>query len=304
MATQIGSINYAKVYNDALAQEWPYVLNFGALYETPNNGRYRWTGGKTIEIPSIKTTGRVASSRDTAESAARNYENSWETKTLANQRKWSTLIHPQDIDQTNAAATISNITSVFNTEHKFPEMDAYTCSKIYSDWTALGKTADTETVTESNIIPIFDRLMEAMTEKRVTVSGRILYITPDLMSMLKNSSAVNRTFDVQSGEGNLNRRVTMLDGVRIVEVPAELMKTAYDFTEGYAAKSEAKQIKMMLIHPESVITPVSYEFAQLDEPSAASGGKYVYFEESYEDVFILNKRADGIAFVVEDAVAE
>ncbi|HBK02236.1 MAG TPA: capsid protein, partial [Clostridiales bacterium] len=25
-------------------------------------------------------------------------------------------------------------------------------------------------------------------------------------------------------------------------------------------------------------------------------GKYYYYEESYEDVFILNKKADGIAF--------
>ncbi len=299
MATQINSVNYAKVYNEALAQEWPYVLNFGALYATPNNGRYRFTGGKTIEIPVIKTTGRVASSRDANEACARNYENSWETKVLTNQRRWSTLIHPQDIDQTNAAANISNITSVFNTEHKFPEMDAYTCSKIYTDWTALGHTAKTDEITAENILSVFDELMEAMSEKRVPVSGRILYLTPDLMNMLKNSAAINRTFDVQNSEGNLNRRITTLDGVSIIEVPAELMKTAYDFTEGFEPTGSAKQIKMLLIHPESVITPVSYEYAQLDEPSAASGGKYVYFEESYEDVFILNNRADGIAFVTE-----
>ena len=56
---------------------------------------------------------------------------------------------------------------------------------------------------------------------------------------------------------------------------------------------------MMLIDPWAVITPVSYQFVQLDEPCAGSEGKYVYFEESFEDVFILNKKADGIQFLVE-----
>ncbi len=47
---------------------------------------------------------------------------------------------------------------------------------------------------------------------------------------------------------------------------------------------------MFLVHPLAVITPISYEFAELDPPSAGSEGKYVYYEESQEDVFILNKK--------------
>ena len=58
---------------------------------------------------------------------------------------------------------------------------------------------------------------------------------------------------------------------------------------------------MCLIHPLAVITPVSYQFSQLDEPSAGSEGKYVYFEESFEDVFILNKKKNAIQFNVTAA---
>ena len=292
------AINYAKNYSDTLAQAWPYVLNFGALYATPNNGRFRWRGGKTIEIPSVSTTGRVASLRDSITTATRNFDNAWETKTLSNQRQWCTLIHPQDIDQTNMALTISNITSVFNNEHKFPEMDAYCISKIYADWTALEKTADTTALTAANILTKFDSMMQTMTEKRVPLSGRILYVIPSVMTLLKTASGLTRSIDSSGAEGGrINRTVTMLDGVQVVEVPSELMKTSYTFTSGWAAATDAKQIQMLLIHPESVITPVSYTFAQLDEPSALTGGKYVYFEESFEDVFILNKRADGISFI-------
>ncbi len=294
----MNELNYAKTYSEALAQAFPYALNFGALYATPNNGRYRFKGGKTVEIPVINTTGRVDSDRDTMDPLVRNYENTWESKELTNQRKWSTLIHPADVDQTDYAATISKITSVFNNEHKFPEMDAYTVSKIYSDWTGLGKSAVSVSLTAENILSTFDDLMADMTEKRVPVCGRILYVTPAVMKLLKASSAIGRSLNVKTESGQINRTVTMLDGVTVVEVPASLMKTSYSFENGWAVAGNAAQIGMLLIHPESVITPVSYEFACIDEPSAATGGKYAYFEESFEDVFVLNRRADGIAFVL------
>ena len=290
-------LNYAKVYSDQLAQAFPYALNFGALYATPNNGRYRFKGGKTIELPVINTTGRSSADRDSVNALMRNYENEWVELELTNQRKWSTLIHPADVDQTNYAATIASITAVFNNEHKFPEMDAYTISKLYSDWIDLGYSREPETIDTDNIISIFDSLMAEMTEARVPVNGRILYVTPETMVTLKNAVEITRSIDTKNG-GDINRGITTLDGVRVIEVPSSLMKTAYDFTNGFEADADAIQIGMLLIHPESVITPVSYEFACLDEPSAATGGKYVYYEESFEDVFILPKRADGVSFVL------
>ena len=296
----MNELNYAKVYSDQLAQAFPYALNFGALYATPNNGRYRFKGGKTIEIPVINTTGRTAVNKDSVDPLTRNYENQWEELELTNQRKWSTLNHPADVDQTNYAATIANITSVFNNEHKFFEMDAYAISKIYTDWNEIGGELTVENITADNAISIFDILMANMTEARVPVSGRILYVTPEVMLALKNAPEVNRNFIVNSDGGDINRTVTTLDGVPVVEVPSYLMKSEYDFENDCTIPSTAKQIEMMLIHPDSVITPVSYEFACLDEPSAATGGKYVYYEESFEDVFVLPNRYEGIAFVIRE----
>lgn len=292
-------INYASAYGQALLQAYPYVLNYGALYSTPNNGRYRWVNAKTIEIPSITTTGRVNADRDTIAVAQRNYDNAWEPKTLANQRKWSTLVHPMDIDQTNLVASIQNITQVYNEEQKFPEMDAYLASKIYADWAAAGHTADTDELTTDNVLTIFDRLMQRMTEKRVPPNGRILYVTPATDTLIKNAKQIQRTRDVKTGGTALNFAVTSIDNVQINVVPPELMKTAYDFTVGWKVGASAKQIHMFLIHPGAVITPVSYQFSRLDPPSAGSEGKYIYFEESFEDVFILNRKADAIQFVMD-----
>ena len=262
-----------------------------------NDSRYKWTGANTIQIPTLKTTGRVDGNRDTIGTAKRNYDNEWEPKTLANHRKWSTLVHPMDIDETNQVASISNITKVFNEEQKFPEMDAYLVSKVYADWTEAGGTADTTVITVDNALAVFDGYMEAMDEANAPATGRILYVTPTMKGILQRAKELSRY--IQNGESAISRAVRSLDDVQIESVPSALMKTAYDFTEGYKAGAGAKQINMLLIHPSSVITPEKYVFAQLDAPSAGSEGKWVYFEESYDDTFVLNKRKAAIMFNTE-----
>jgi len=302
------ALNYAEQYHRALANAFPYSLYFGKLYATPTTGRYQFIDAKTIKIPRLSTTGRVNADRDTIATAARNYDNSWETKTLTHERKWSTLVHPMDVDQTNIVASISNITRTFNEFQKFPEMDAYTISKIYADWTTsvsaegyTGKTPSETVLSTTTILAEFDRMMLAMDNARVPVTGRVLYVTNEVKSMLKNAqidanNTLGRSINVEQGPNAIDRRVNRLDEVEIVGVPAELMKTAYNFTSGWAPAATADQINMALIHPLVVLTPVSYAFAQLSAPSALSEGKWVYYEESFEDVFILNNQADGIQF--------
>ena len=294
----MAALNYAVEYSRALSQAFPYVLNFGALYNTPNNNVYRWVNAKTIEIPSISTTGRVDSNRDSIEVAQRNYDNAWETKTLSNQRKWSTLVHPMDVDQTNMTTTIANITKVFNEEKKFPEMDAYLVSKIYTDWIANGGEPDTTTITVANALSIFDGLMLKMDNAMVPANGRICYVTNEVKYLLKEAEKITRNIDVTDNNNTIDRVVNRLDEVEIVGVPAPLMKTKDNFSNGWAPAATAGQINMFLVHPAAVITPVSYTFSQLDQPSAGSEGKYIYFEESFEDAFILNKKAGAIQYNV------
>ncbi len=121
----MATLNYAEQYSKELAQAYPYTLFSGALWNTENSSKYKVIDAKTIKIPSISVGGRTNGNRDTIGSFTRNFENDWETKTLNNHRKWQTLVHPKDIDETNQVASIANITKVMNEEQKFPEMDAY-----------------------------------------------------------------------------------------------------------------------------------------------------------------------------------
>ena len=70
----MAALNYATEYSRILSQAYSKSLNFGALYNTENDRRYRWVNAKTIEIPSITTSGRVSANRDTIAMAQRNYD--------------------------------------------------------------------------------------------------------------------------------------------------------------------------------------------------------------------------------------
>ena len=182
-------------------------------------------------------------------------------------------------------------------------MDCYTVSKIYADWTEAEETADETALTEENVLNTFDKFMQSMDDARVPASGRILYVTPAVNTIIKNAKEIVRTLNLQTNNTTVRRQISRIDEVQIEKVPSELMKTKYDFTAGWKATEDADQINMMLIHPLAIITPISYQFAQLDPPSAGSEGKWVYFEESFEDVFILNKKKKAICFNISKHAA-
>lgn len=298
------TLNYATQYQEALVQKFTKGASFGALYNTPNNNIIKWTGPKTIQIPSIKVGGYTDVDRNVVGGYTRRVDNSFEPKTLAHDREFRTLVDPVDIDETNMAVSIANITRVFVNEESIPEHDKYMASKLYSEFTGFGKTADVTALTAANVLGVFDTFMLEMDEAEVPQEGRILYVTPAVKKLLKEAEQIQRTLDIKgAGENAINRNVYSLDDVTIVTVPSSRMKTAYNFTSGAVADPTAKQINMILIHPLSVVAPQKYEFVDVDTPSAATGGKYLYYERKYWDVFLLQAKADGVKFNIVGAGA-
>lgn len=292
----MAAINYATQYQQALQQVFKVGLQFEALYNTPNNSLVKWVSAKTIQVPNISTGGYTDTNRDSTGSFSRNVDNNWIPFTLGHDREFKTLIDPNDIDESNMALTIANITQVFNTEQKVPEMDKYMASKLYSQFTANGGVLDTTVLSTANVLTIFDTFMQNMDEAEVPQDGRILYVTPVVNNLLKNATAIVRQLQVGAGGSDaVGRVVRSLDEVTIKIVPSVRMKSLYLFSAGgSAADPTAKQINMILIHPATIFSPQKYEFVSLDQPTAVTGGKWLYYERKYWDVFVINKKVGGI----------
>lgn len=298
-------VNYAEQYMQALQQRFAQGLSFNALYSSPNNANIRWVNAKTIQIPRITVGGFTDVDRDIVGSYTRRADNDYETKTLQHDREFKTLVDPMDVDETNMALSIANITRVFNDEQKIPEMDKYMASKLYAEFTGFGRSADTTELTVENILSQFDDMMAQMDDAEVPQGGRILYVTPQVNKLLKQAQEVQRISQISGSAAAINRNVYSLDDVTIVRVPSSRMKTAYDFTDGAVPVDSAAQINMILIHPTVLVSPQKYEFVSLDNPSAKTGGKYLYYERKYWDVFLIEKKVDGVAFnITETAEVE
>lgn len=296
----MANVNYAQLYHQAVQQAFYGGLYFQALYNSPNNSTIKFINAKTIQIPKVSVGGFTDVDRDVVTSFTRRADNSWETKTLEHDREFSTLVDPVDIDETNMALSIANITRVFNTEQKIPEMDKYAASKLFTEFGSYGGTANTDAIDAQNVLDLFDEFMMEMDDAEVPQTGRILYVTPQVNKLLKEAEGLQRRLDVIGGGAKaVNRNIYSLDDVNIVTVPSSRMKTAYDFTSGAEVDESAQQINMIMVHPQAILTPQQYEFVSLDNPSAKTGGKYLYYERKYWDLFALENRVNGIKFHVE-----
>lgn len=138
----------------------------------------------------------------------------------------------------------------------------------------------------------------------VPSNGRLLYVTPAVKTLLKQASQIGLSRSVQSGANTINRVVDRLDEIKLITVPSFLMKTAYDFTTGFAPSASAKQVNLFLVHPSAILTPNKYAFVGMEAPAAGTKGDYIYYEKEYADVFILNNRTGAIAFNVSEVAVD
>lgn len=289
-------LNYAKEYSQALAQSYPYTLFFGALWSATKDVEF--LRNDTVILPSLSVKGRKNGDRDSIGSFGRNFNNDEEPKKLKTHRTWDTLIHPRDIDETNHVATIQNITKVMNEEQKFPEMDAEMITALYALKNEIENITEDDVLTLANVLTKFDAMMDKMDEARVPAAGRLLYADTPTKTLIDTAKEAARNLSAQ--DTAVARSLDRIGEVEVIGVPKSVMKSAYKFTDdGFEVAEGAKDVKMLLVHTSAVIPVIAYDFAQLGAPSSLSQGKWTYFEESFEDVFIYNKKHDAIQFYVE-----
>lgn len=288
------NLNYAAQYGRELANAYPYLSYYGDLWNAGESQRFKPLQGNTVYIPSMTTTGATAVNRNAIDgSFTRNFDLNWEAHTLTMDREWSTLIDPMDMAETNEVATIANVTQTFNQFQKIPEQDAYMSSKLAGFAAQFGGVVTT-TPDASNILTLWDNALAYMTDQRVNRDRVRCKVIPSVYKLLKEATGMTRFIEVTAGINNVDRNIAKLDGVLIQEVPSDMMKTAYDFSVGFAVSGSATQINMLFYDSMAIAAPVIYDTSMISAPSAQSKGKYLYYERYYYDVFALSQRMAGV----------
>ena len=295
-------LNYATEYSKAMANAYPYLSYFSDLYGSPNSAAYKPLSGKAVAVQSMTVSGARAVNRDQITGTFnRNFNTQEQILTMRMDREWDTLADPMDI-QEDPIVNIANITKTFNQFQKVPEMDAYAASSLAAAASGFGAT-DSTALTADNILKQWDSYLAYMVDQRIPRDRIRCKMTPDTYKLLKEAAGITRFVEADTGIRNIDRNVGKLDGVTIMEVPKDMMMSAYDFTDGWTAAAGAKQVNMLMFDPLAIAAPVVYETSMMSAPTAQSKGKWLYYERYYYDVFALNQRLPGLFAHLASAAA-
>lgn len=250
-------------------------------------------GGRSFTLTTITTTGLKDHSRDKGFNTG-SVQNEKKVYTMGQDRDVEFFIDRQDVDETNQNLAVANISKTFIEEHVQPELDAYRFSKIASEATTAGNSAE-ETLTVDNV---YSRMKASILPLRKYGPQNIVgFVSSEAMDLLERSNEFTRSITNQNvGLTALESRVTSIDGVQLVEVwDDSRFYNKYDFTEGYKATGDAKSINFEFVAKPAVIPIVKENAIYMFAPGQhTEGDGYLYQNRLYHDLFVKSQKQDGI----------
>ena len=283
-------VEYATLFSNVLRELYGQSMTSVDLYRS--NSDIQIVNGKYIKIPMLSVAGYKNHSRITLGFNSGSYTQDYDVKALDHDRDIEFAIDPLDVDESNMVVSIANIQKRFETTQAIPEADAYTYSKIYSEFVRVGGTVKTGALTAENILSDFDENLKKMEDDGVPLDRVILYCTSDYKTLLKNADGISRSLNVGSGQSNIDRRVKTIDDIsKIVTVPSARFKSAFDFTEGWKAASSSKQIDYILIDPEAQVSRDKYSYIKVFTPGhdSRTADNYLYQNRKFNGTFGIDE---------------
>ena len=281
----MAELKYADIFSQHIIDMYEQELKSNALFNS--NGDIQIVNGKQIKLPKLSVSGYKDHSRTSMGFNAGTYSNDYEIKVLDHDRDIEFAIDPLDIDETNMVVSIANIQKRFETTQAIPELDCYTFSKVYTEAVRAGATVKTTEITSANVIADFDERLIELEDAGVPLDRVVMYVTPAYKALLKE--AFTRSYP--NGDKGMDRRIHSIDDINtIITVPSARLKTAYDFTNGCVAGSEAGQINYIMIDPEAQVSRVKYSYINVFTPGhdSRTADKYVYQNRKFNGTFALD----------------
>lgn len=307
------ALNYAESWSNELLE----IRRQNSITSPFITQNVKWLNSKTFHFTLMSTSGYKNHSRAGGWNRG-TYSQTDKTFTLEHDRDIEFLVDKADVDETNATASIQNISKVFEQTQASPETDALFFSKI----TAQAKTSELYTntalssYTKSNV---FEKLKGMLKQGRLRAykgnGSLIMYVNSTIMDLLEQSTAFTRKIEMtQISEGGigLETRVTDIDGMTVMEViDDDVFYDTFNFNgtnggyEPIANTSHKLNVCIASLETCKIVPKVAsiYYFAP---GSHTQGDGYLYQNRELSDVFVfpngLNGKVDSI-FVDIDTTA-
>lgn len=225
-----------------------------------NAGQVKYSGGDTVKIPTLSTTGLGDYDRNAGYPKG-GVSVKYQTKTMTQDRGTSFFLDRIEVDESGFIATAASSAAIFQREHVIPEVDSYRYSKLYQLANA-GGFSHVYTPVVSTILSELQKDITAVRDSGAGAADLVIIMPYPVADILSSSEKLTRYVNVgQFAQGGVNLEVQTFNGIPIVRVPSARMKTAYDFKSGadefgFAPAENAAQINW-IICPKGVPIAIS-----------------------------------------------
>ena len=298
----INTLEMAKIFQQALDTQMLVGATSGWMETNAANVKY--SGGDTVRMPVISTTGLAKYDRDEGFNQGA-VTLAYKDYTLTQDRGRTFHLDSMDVDESNFIAAAGNVMGEFQRLQVAPEIDAYRYSRI----TALAKGAAHEsaafTPTKDNILGKLDEEITKLQDIIGEDEPLVLIMATPVRTILNGAKDVTRYLDVADFKaGAVNTKVRTYNEIPILSVPSARMKTAYIFADGkttgqeaggFKADTGAKAINWILMARRAPIAISKTDKVRIFEPDTnqkADAWKLDY--RKFHDLWIPSNKLAGV----------
>lgn len=192
---------------------------------------------------------------------------------------------------------------------EIPEIDAIRFAEMVAAVeraNSLGTIVEEDLSASSSPLAMLDEAEKVLNEKEVPEEGRILFCTNEFYALLKADESVSRRLDVSDNNGNLDRRVLLLDDMTpIIRVPQSRFyskiqlndgKTAGQTNGGYAAiAGETKDINFIYASRAALHGVMKRNVSKIVMPADnQSADAYDVFYRAHHDLIVKDNETAGL----------
>lgn len=269
---------------------------------TDNVLRSKFVGAKTVLIPDLDMSGLGDYDRDTGFIRG-SISVSNKPYTLSMDRARSFQLDREDEDETGIANLAGQVMGEFVRTKVVPEVDAYCLSKLAGLAATNGQTVTGDPATE--IIKMFNDACLKVQNEVGFDQELVCFVDPTVYAAIQNTPELSRQVVLSDfKKGEICTKVKTINGIAILPVAANRMKTAYTFydgvtegeTDGGFAPTEAAKSIGMLIMPKKAASLVrkseKIRTFSPDQNQAADAYKFDY--RTYYDVIVKNSATKAV----------
>ena len=214
----------------------------------------KFTGAKTVLLPELSLVGLGDYDRATGYSKG-DVGLTHTEYTLSMERSKQLIIDAQDADESGVGNLVGQTVGEYTRLKVNPEVDAYVLSTLYGVAKAKGHTVKFAEATAVEQMLAQINLAEAAAG--YTNEQMVAFVDPVMYAALMTSDKLQRHITASDfKQGEVNLKVKSLNGVAIIPVAADRMKSVFTFgEEGFAAGDGAVSVNAIIL-PKSAASLV------------------------------------------------